>query len=187
MGKSKPKAAPLSFEARVGASFITATEAIWDSSIYGRPIAQISTLQLSSEAESDELLQQFRRWRDGGPLFMISCRLSSERLRELMSLKDLGFRFVESVLHPRFDEIALKRFRDERGLEVKVATEADLAIIGDVAQSAFVNERFYKDPRLDKSLSGRRYSKWACSALQHPKQKLVKILRERGVCSVFRI
>ena len=114
----------------------------------------------------------------------MSCRLSHEKLRESMLLEERGFRFIEMTYQPSIERAA---FRDDGGiarLAIADATGADLPALLDIAGTAFANERFKVDHRLDAAVSDRRYQNWVASTLGHPTQRL-QVLRDDGETVAF--
>ena len=163
---------------------LCANEQPWDSAIFERPVAVITELTVRDPSAARKDFEEFAKWQENYRYKIVSSRLGHERLLESMLLEDFGFRFIEMVLHPsysRLNEVDL----EEQGLTVAQATETDLLSIEAIAETAFVNERYFVDPRLDKERSGRRYATWAKNALAHPRQKLLKITLEGNLVAFF--
>ena len=145
----------------------------WDSEIFGFPVAQISRVELDQGAQHAEILDAFEAWCDGRDVRLVSCRLDHIQLRESMALEDRGFRFVEMVYGPRFDAfeaIAAPQYV----LQVAEATQADMAVIEEVAHASFTTGRFLLDWRLPPELSKRRYSTWVRTSFESPRQTVLK-------------
>jgi RimJ/RimL family protein N-acetyltransferase len=157
-------------------------EAPWDTAIYGTPVLQVTELEVRGPAHVDDA-QAFVEARDQSGSALVSCRLPAPSLRESMFLEDLGFRFIEMVFTP---ELEVERFPATRqhGLSAALAEARDVAEIRRIAGSAFRNERFHVDPRLDPGLGDLRYQNWASSALEHPKQRLY-VLRDGAEVVAF--
>lgn len=146
-------------------------EAPWDSAVFGYPVLQINELEVRDKgAQAD--MAAFETARDRLGAGLVSCRLGCEKLRESMLLETHGFRFVEMLYQPELEDLQDCRLDDEAGLEVSRATVADVPVIEGIAGSAFRNERFHVDPRLDPSLGDERYRSWTRNALGHPSQRL---------------
>jgi RimJ/RimL family protein N-acetyltransferase len=156
----------------------------WDTDVFNRRVAAISKFEVVGNTSGAEL-NGFIRWVKDNSIEIVSCRLSHEKLAESMWLEQVGFRFVEMVLHPVV--AGLKRFPlpTER-LFVEDATADDLPIIGSIAEQVFRFERYHVDPRIDSSLANQRYKRWALNSFDSNSQKLVKVEnRERDLIGFF--
>lgn len=157
-------------------------EAPWDTAIFGYPVLQINRLEVRSpRADKDMAAFEFARVRSG--CGFASCRLSHERLRESMLLEDHGFRFIEMLYQPELDNLQGHEF-NETGLTVMPAGREDLPTLMDIAGSAFRNERFHMDHRLDPQLGDQRYRNWVRSSLDHPSQRL-HVIRDGSLLAAF--
>jgi len=146
------------------------SEAPWDTAIYGKPVLQITKLEVVGSAATEDFAA-FERLRDVSGSGLVSCRLAHNKLRESMLLEDAGFRFIEMLYMPELD--ALNDVQKlTSSLHVELATPSDLPAVLEIAASAFRNERLYIDPRLSPELSDKRYQNWARSSLSHPAQRL---------------
>ncbi len=146
-------------------------EAYWDSMIYGYPVLQITKLEvLGDDADCD--MRQFEMSIKQVGAGIVSCRLPHDRLVESMFLEAHGFRFVEMVYQPQYDYLQMNAEISNDVLSVTVATADNLSRLIDIAGSAFINERFHVDPRLDPALGDERYRRWVQSSLHHPRQCL---------------
>lgn len=63
--------------------------------------------------------------------------------------------------------------------------EVDLPIVQDIAERAFGHERYHIDPRLDPNLGNRRYGYWVKNSLDHPNQRLLKIMEDQHIVALF--
>jgi len=146
----------------------------WDSEIFGFPVAQIAEMRVSNPVLARTDLAPFQAWLEQEAIQLASCRLPHDGLRESILLEQVGFRFVEMVLHPHLAD--LQAFPcSPQGLDVTLADSADLPAIEAIATQAFGYERFHADPRLDRSLADRRYLVWVHNSHEHPTQRLYKI------------
>ncbi len=93
-----------------------------------------------------------------------------------MLLEKTGFRFVEMVYQPQLDLGPQAQISDG-SLAVAPACEADMGEVAAIAESAFKNERFHMDPRLDSSLGDLRYRNWVLDSFDHSRQRLT-LLRD---------
>jgi RimJ/RimL family protein N-acetyltransferase len=164
---------------------LTAAVVPWDTEVFGFPVAQIYTLEVTDPLLcATEAYQGFQAWLDTNQVRVASCRLPHDRLRESMFLEAQGFRFVEMVLHPRIEALG--------GLEIPVdcitivpAQEADLAALQGIAERAFSHERYHLDPRLESYLADLRYGRWVRNSLNHPRQRLLKVLDGERLVACF--
>lgn len=147
------------------------SEAPWDTAIFGFPVLQISRMEVL-DLSAGEDIALFEAARDRLEAGLVSCRLAHERLRESMLLEEHGFRFIEMVFQPELDDLQARDLGDPAGLGVALAEAADLPAVEKIAGSAFRNERFHVDPRLDSALGDQRYRQWVRSSLSHPSQRL---------------
>ncbi len=149
----------------------------WDTGIFGFPVAQVGRLELHDPNQPGRALadvEPFLAWLAGQDIALVCCRLPLEQLAASMFLEDLGFRFVETVWHPRLEN--LQTFPElTQTLEVSRVTENDLPEIEAIAGKAFGHERFHVDPRLDPALGDKRYRSWVRNSLAHPTQQIWKI------------
>lgn len=145
-------------------------EAPWDSAVFGFPVLQITRMELRGPG-ADADFAAFAAARDATGTGLVSCRLSHERLRESMLLEGQGFRFIEMLYQPELEDLPGAAPADD-DLAIAPARPEELAAIQDIAGSAFRNERFHVDPRLDPAAGDRRYRNWVKNSLDHPTQRL---------------
>jgi len=156
----------------------------WDTEIFQYPVAQIDRINISDQKLFAKEYRRFESWRDANNLGLISCRLGHNQLRETMLLEENEFRFIEMVLHPKLeslDELDIPH----QCLEVIPADQHDLCAIRIIAESAFNNERFHVDPRLDPHCANLRYGRWISNSLEHPRQRLLKIIDDGKLVGFF--
>lgn len=168
-------AQPLKFHLKTQNLVLEAGEAVWDSAIYSHPVLQIERVQIFSADGATRDYAKYEQWRAQNRIGIVSCRLNHEQLRESMLLEAHDFRFVEMVLHPYVDRLDALNL-PAPDLEIHEATADDLEALQCIAQSAFGYERYHIDPRLDPRLGDQRYSKWVKNTLDHPSQRLIKIV-----------
>lgn len=156
----------------------------WDSETFGFPVAQIANIRVLSPAAARTDLAPFLAWMDRERIHLASCRVPYDRLTETMLLEQIGFRFVEMVLHPQLEDLQAYACRGQ-GLTVAPAIDADLPTIEGIAAHAFGYERFHADPRLERSLADARYVAWARSSHRHPMQRLFKVSEGDDLVAFF--
>lgn len=156
----------------------------WDEAVCGFPVMQITTMQvLDPNADTDMLL--FERARDEIGAGLVSCRLPHDHLKESMLLEDHGFRFIEMLYVPGMDLTNFNSDRDAGLLSVRRASEVDLPTLLEIARTAFNNERFKMDPRLDPGISDQRFQNWVASSLHHATQELYVISDGARIIAFF--
>lgn len=164
--------------------FLEWTEATWDTAIFGYPVLQITKIGLRT-LEADSSFRAFEAERDRIKAGLVSCRLSHERMQESMFLEEHGFRFIEMVYQPELDNLEGVENLSESGVyATKVAEVEELPTVMEIAGSAFRNERFHMDPRLDSVLGDQRYRNWVETSVNHPTQRLY-IVRDGGQIVAF--
>jgi len=163
---------------------LSAREAPWDSAIFLAPVAQIDLLQVLDSHAALEDYAQYQAWVASEHIGIVSCRLAHDRLRESMLLEANGFRFIEMVLHPRLDGLQ-KRSITADDLKILPATEADIPSLREIAATAFSNERYHIDPRLNPRLGDERYARWVGNSLGHKTQQLLKVLDGGRLIGLF--
>lgn len=165
---------------------ISAAEALWDSKLFGFPVISIVEFQIKTADWDGSAFVGFESWLENHQVGLVSARLGHKKLYESMFLEQHGFRFVEMVLHPYWDRIQSTQYPVD-SLSILPATVDDLPAIQIIALTAFGFERFHIDPRLSSKLGDQRYGNWVASALNHPTQKLLKILDEHRLIGFFLI
>lgn len=159
-------------------------EASWDTAVYGAPVLQITRLEVrGSRAATD--FGGFELARDAAGSGLVSCRLAHDKLSESMLLEAAGFRFIEMLYWPELDRLQPVAASCDHTLQVRRATQADMPRVLLIAGTAFRNERFHVDPRLDPGLADLRYQNWAASSLSHPSQRLFVVCDGQAVIAFF--
>ena len=163
---------------------MTWSSAPWDEAVCGFPVLQITDLKiLGPDTGPDMQLFELERDRVGAGL--VSCRLSHERIRESMLLEDHGFRFIEMLYRPELDLSKLTNASIDPSLSVSRASDGDMPSLLEIARTAFHNERFRMDPRLEPEVSDRRYQNWVASSQHHATQELYVIRDGEQVIAFF--
>lgn len=175
---------PLHGSIETGPIRLAWAEAPWDTAVFGYPVVQVATIEARDGAQTSDLAPFVDACGAGG-VGLASCRLAHDRLRESMLLETIGFRFIEMVFQPEFDDLQSSGPGDAQGLEVVRAEAADLAQIVEVAGAAFGCERFHVDPRLPSRLGDLRYQNWVRSSLDHPTQRLYAVRDAGQLVSFF--
>lgn len=146
----------------------------WDEAVCPFPVMQIEQLKVfGKNARGD--MRAFEAAREEVGAGLVSCRLPHDRMAEGFLLEECGFRFIEMVFAPQFDLAQFDTAHQESELQVVRASEADMPALLAIAGSAFVNERFKMDPRLDPGISDRRFQNWVANTPGHPTQELLVV------------
>lgn len=156
----------------------------WDEAVCGFPVIQILNLQVHGKDASADILR-FEHERDTIGAGLVSCRLPHDHLVESMLLEDFGFRFIEMLYAPELDLKHFKTNEDTHLLKVKYATMVDLPCLQTIARTAFSNERFKMDFRLDPDFSDKRFQNWVTNSIHHSSHELYVISDETRIVSFF--
>lgn len=95
----------------------------WDGSAFGFPVAQITRI-VAPAGEAEEAYGKFEAWILANDVRIVSARLPHDCLADSIFLEKKGFRFIEMVLHPHFDDLRPLNPWDDR-LVVAPACEGD--------------------------------------------------------------
>lgn len=156
----------------------------WDETVCGFPVMLITAMQvLDPNAGTDMLL--FEQARDSIGAGLVSCRLQHDQLKESMLLEDHGFRFIEMLYAPELNLTNFSADGDAGLLSVRRAHADDLPTLLEIARTAFNNERFKMDPRLDPGISDKRFQNWVASSLHHAMQELYVISDGARIVAFF--
>lgn len=156
----------------------------WDSEAFGFPAAQINAINVVKAELAKADFQLGRNWLDENSVRMVSCRIPHHHFAESIFLEGEGFRFIEMVLHPRIESLDTLALAEE-GLSIRPAEACDLPKLTEIAESAFYNERFHVDPRIDSERANVRYGNWVRNSLLHPRQTLLKVTNEDEIVALF--
>ena len=173
-----------SVEISTGSLFLKASLVPWDTEVFQFPVAQITHIDVMNTDQASKDYSVFQEWVDVNMCSLISCRLSHSQMLESILLEGKGFRFIEMVLHPKFEGLE-KLNIPHQDLQVDPANIGDLPVLRQIAESAFGHERFHCDPRLDRRRGDLRYGRWVANTLTHPRQQLLKILDGESLIAFF--
>jgi ribosomal protein S18 acetylase RimI-like enzyme len=146
----------------------------WDSEIFGFDVVQFSTIKAGNGNDAEAALEcELDLLRRQGTRLAV-CRLPIGNGAELALLQRCGFRVMETLLQPRFTDLA--RFAlDGDCLDVAVAKQEDMTTVVEIAGTAFCTDRYHLDPQLPPGLADERYRVWARNALRNPAQTLLTL------------
>lgn len=156
----------------------------WDEAVCGFPVMQIEEIGVLGPTAREDM-RSFERERDRLGAGLVSCRLPHDRLAESMLIEECDFRFIEMVYAPRLSLGAIAPDDSQGALSVAPATEADMPEILSIAGTAFQNERFKMDWRLNPAISDRRFQNWVASTPAHSTQQLYAVWDQRRLIAFF--
>ncbi len=159
-------------------------ESSWDKKAFGFPVLQITDMKVHGEQASLDF-QAFECARNDANTGLVSCRLSSLMLRESMLLEEHGFRFIETLYQPELGKIQEGAEIKDSQLSTSIAVVSELPEILNISSTAFRNERFHVDPRLDSSLADQRYCNWVKNCINHPTQQLYAVKTDSKIVAFF--
>ncbi len=155
----------------------------WDSTIFGFPVVQIEGIDIVDGDPAPAFLP-FEQWCHDIGCRLVCCRMPHDRLRESGFLERRGFRFIEMVYRPRFEDLSrLPDFQTDLGIYEAAAD--DLVEIENIARSAFVTGRFVLDERLDVRLANERYSVWVRNSFADPQHQVLKAVIDDRIAGFF--
>lgn len=160
------------------------TRVSWDEAVCAFPVIQIDQIEVRAPGAHADM-RTFERERERLGARLVSCRLPHDRLSESMFLEECGFRFIEMLYAPQMDLRAFDAHLPRSDLTVAPAVEADMPALLRIAGSAFQNERFKMDWRLDRSVSDRRFQNWVATAPAHRTQELYSISDDGCLIAFF--
>lgn len=147
------------------------SRAPWDEAVCGFPVLQITHICCRGPLAATDIAG-FNIERDRLGAGLVSCRLPHDRLVESMLLEDQGFRFIEMTYAPELELINFDIANAHSAVSIAKATEEDLHALLAIAGTSFQNERFKMDPRIDPSISDRRFENWVANSLHHTTQEV---------------
>lgn len=156
----------------------------WDEAVCNFPVMQINQIEVRAPAARQNM-RAFEQERDLVGAGLVSCRIAHDKMAESMLLEACGFRFIEMLYAPQLELCASAPKESPDGLTVALATESDMPDILRIAGSAFTNERFRMDWRLDPAISDRRFQNWVASTPVHPSQQLYAVWDQRHLIAFF--
>ena len=156
----------------------------WDSEIFGKPVAQVSRLQVNDAAQAHRDYEPFARWCTHQAIELCASRIPAGDMVESMFLEDHGFRFVELNYLPALTRLQERSF-DAGEIQVTPAEERDQDALADMAAQTLLHGRFHQDPRIDPALGSKRYRVWMRNAFTRPGQQVLKCLLDGAVIAFF--
>lgn len=157
----------------------------WDTQIFGRAVAQIERLELGP-GDADAAFAPFDDWCAAQQVALAACRLDHQRLREIAWLGRRGFRFVETMVYPRYDDLSrLPAVGNPRAITIADAAPEQLEAIQAIAAAAFVTSRFVIDPWIAPELGARRYRTWVSNSFADPAHRVLTALIDDQIAGFF--
>lgn len=156
----------------------------WDERVLGFPVLDLSNFRLSKGAQIEQAAADLRSWLSRIDVGMVSCRLAETRLKESWALEAAGFRFIEMMISPVCARLAQAALRHPK-INIRLADASDLDSLIAIASTAFGNERFHQDPRIDSKAADQRYANWVEDSLQHATQTLYCVTCDDVTVALF--
>jgi hypothetical protein len=148
----------------------------WDQPIFQTNTATISSIRVGLEDSAPRAFRVFQDWCIQNDVKLVSCRLPQDRLTECAFLERQGFRFIELNYRPTI--VGLGDFYADAEICVRPAIPSDATDVCAIAAQVFKAGRLHVDPQIGPELGNRRYAVWAANAFQHPKQHVLKCLKD---------
>ena len=146
----------------------------WDSQIFGHAVAQIELLELG-DGDASAAFSEFDAWCEAQGVAFTACRLNHQQLREIAWIGQRGFRFVEAMIYPRFDDLdRIGQTEVGSTLVISEVSSSDIDSIQAIAAEAFVTSRFLIDPWIDPKLGAKRYRTWVANSFADPAHLVLK-------------
>lgn len=164
-------------ETHWGLCLLRAKPVPWDTEIFKYRVGIVDAVALDDSSDADLCLGELDSWIRDNQVRLTSCRLEAERLRESMALEEIGFRFIETILHPHID---LDQFPEvgNTSISIQLAAETDVPTIVSWASRSFRFERYHTDPRVDINSANQRYGHWIEDAWRRKSNRLYKAVDE---------
>ena len=157
----------------------------WDTEIFGKPVAQISTVRVIEPRQAALDYRAFADWCAQQRIELCSCRVPADRLADSMFLEERGFRFIELNYLPQLTDLQARRPSGVSGLRVVPADASNRDELADMAAQVFRFGRLHQDPRVAPELGDRRYRAWMTNAFSHPRQHVLKCIQDRTIVAFF--
>ena len=153
----------------------------WDSAFFGFPVAQIIHERITAAAMVDVLA--FCRDR-GVRLLQFKCDAHDRDSVQLAEANDFHFADMRMILDQRLPQAGLPAPLPE-GVSFRVATEADLPAMIDIAENLYVHSRYYFDTNFPRAKVHEFYSDWVRKAVVGQFDDLAWVLCEGETPAAF--
>ena len=119
----------------------------------------------------------------------ITAKLPCGRIDLTKRLEGRGFNYVETNLKPHLilnKKKGINCQETDRSIVIRPATLiSEVNQIKEIAKTAFTNQRFFLDRRVDYQQAQARYARWAENAFYAEDQDLLAVLRGKEVVGFF--
>lgn len=156
----------------------------WDEQVLGFPVIDLSNFRLAEGTQVEQAATDLRSWLSRSDAGMVSCRLSEASLKEGWVLEAAGFRFIEMMISPICTGLAQAPVGNPK-INVRLADASDLDSLIAIASTAFGNERFHQDPRIDSEAADQRYANWVQDSFKHVAQNLYCVTCDDLIVALF--
>ena len=157
----------------------------WDTRAIGHPVMEIKRIEIRDIQKARTQLSKIIEELSLNKTALISCRIPHEFLRESMVLENVGFKFIETILHPFTDRLYEKEFVSDKSILIEEAKEGELVNLSKIAQISFKSDRLTVDYRIPENCSGIRYKNWLLSCKNHSHQKVYKFSKNKKIVGFF--
>ena len=157
----------------------------WDTRAIGHPVMEIKKIEIRDVQKARIQLSKIIEELTFHKTALISCRMPHEFLRESMVLENVGFKFIETILHPFTDRLYEKEFVSDKSILIEEAKEGELVNLSKIAQISFKSDRFTVDYRIPENCSGNRYKNWLLSCKYQSNQKVYKFSKNKNIVGFF--
>jgi len=126
----------------------------FETEIVCMPVCKLSLAETDDDADTETLRQFTAAWREKG-IWLVSCRLSDDRVGAIERLTDAGFRPIENLVtfERRIDG-------DETVSDVELATGDDIAACIEISNGAFTHDRLHRDPLVPDTVADNVRRAW---------------------------
>ena len=91
----------------------------WDNKVLGHRVVQFQKFKVFDESKALSQLEQIILKLKQDEVALVSCRLPHDSISESMILEQVGFKFIEMVLHPFIDLLSLEKFSVDKTIKIK--------------------------------------------------------------------
>ena len=146
-----------------------------DSLVFGREVLDIHDFDPAADFAAFE-----RAYREQYNPGYVCAKVPMDRTSEIHALEEAGFRLSECQLRIG---INLRKPYDTAAFPYdfeQVTREEDLAEVVEIAGETFVYNRFYLDPCLDPTISGRRNREFVWQSFRSPEEAVYRLVERQG-------
>jgi RimJ/RimL family protein N-acetyltransferase len=157
-----------------------------DSDILGLPVFHLLPLSAGLELGAFRILDEQKVAMGEINAGVLTCRVPADSFRLIDSLESIGFRHMETTLHPRL-EVDAAAATNQPSIDISLATESDSQDLLQIAAESFKVTRFHRDPLIDNGRADSRFSHWVNNALVSGQQEVFafRVTGASGIAGFF--